>query len=165
MSIDPALAIRHIGFFVYPGFQIQDLSGPLAAFELAELDAGIKAYRCHVVSQAGGEIASSGGLKVITDSIPSTLDTLLVVGGEISDDPAGLPAITGHLAAAEKTARGASEASAPARSYLPRLACSTVVAQPRTGSTRASCSACFRKPGCSQTASSRKTGISGRRLA
>ncbi|WP_454724469.1 MULTISPECIES: GlxA family transcriptional regulator [Cupriavidus] len=102
IGMHPALAIRHIGFFVYPGFQIQDLSGPLAAFELAELGAGIKAYRCHVVSQAGGEIASSGGLKVITDSIPPTLDTLLVVGGEISDDPAGLPTITAHLSAAER---------------------------------------------------------------
>lgn len=100
--MNPSLALRHIGFFVYPGFQIQDLSGPLAAFELAESDAGTSPYRCHVVSDAGGEVVSSGGVRVMTDRMPSLLDTLLVVGGEVSEDPAMLPAIDAHLAAAQK---------------------------------------------------------------
>ncbi|QET01671.1 GlxA family transcriptional regulator [Cupriavidus pauculus] len=98
--MDASLALRHIGFFVYPGFQIQDLSGPLAAFELAGSGAGAPPYRCHVVSHAGGDVASSGGLRIMTSLMPSTLDTLLVVGGEVSDDPATLPAIDAHLATA-----------------------------------------------------------------
>lgn len=97
MDTSPA---QQIGFFVFPGFQVQDLSGPLAAFELAESHAGGPAYRCHVVSDTGGEVVSSGGLRVVTERMPSRLDTLLVVGGEVSDDPAMLPAIDGHLAAA-----------------------------------------------------------------
>ncbi len=54
---------------VFPGFQILDLGGPLAAFEVAGGIAGDEPYRTHVVSQGGGPITSSCGLEIATRAI------------------------------------------------------------------------------------------------
>ena len=81
---------RYIGIVVFPGFQIQDLSGPLAAFEMAEQTLG--AYRCHVLSTDGGAIASSSGLEVLTRKMRHrSYDTIIVAGGNVWGDPADLP--------------------------------------------------------------------------
>lgn len=78
----PRRATRDIAFLVFPGFQIQDLSGPLAAFEVAGEVAGDEPYRHHVVSQDGGSIASSSGLEIATKAVrPGVYDTFVVVGG------------------------------------------------------------------------------------
>jgi transcriptional regulator GlxA family with amidase domain len=75
---------RDVAFVVFPGFQIQDLGGPLAAFEVAGGHADGVPYRTHVVSRSGGPIASSSGLGVLTQAIrPEPYDTLLVMGGGI----------------------------------------------------------------------------------
>jgi len=77
---------RDVAFMVFPGFQIQDLSGPLAAFEFADGIAKGKPYRLHVVSQSGGTVASSCGLQVATEPVQSgAYDTFLVAG--YSADP------------------------------------------------------------------------------
>lgn len=92
---------REVGFIVYPGFQIQDLSGPLAAFEIAGDAAGCAAYRCHVVSLAGGLVASSSGLEVATQAIRlAPYDTLVVVGGSVPPDMSLLPALPEQLGGA-----------------------------------------------------------------
>ncbi len=99
--------VRDVAFMVFPGFQIQDLSGPLAAFELAAKAAPDRSYRMHVVSEHGGPIGSSCGLQVITRSIEATsYDTFLVVGGELSLDPNDLAkAWSGIVRDAASTAR------------------------------------------------------------
>ena len=72
---------REIGFLIFPGFQLLDLSGPLAAFEVAGRMAG-DAYSTRVMSLAGGAVASSSGLEVFSQAINETaLDTFIVVGG------------------------------------------------------------------------------------
>lgn len=71
---------RDVIFFVYPGFVLLDLSGPLEAFWTAE---GLRpgSYRPRVVSLAGGDVRSSTGLSVMTEAaVPGPVDTLLVVG-------------------------------------------------------------------------------------
>lgn len=74
---------RHIGFLVYPGFNILDLAGPLAAFDAAREAPATPAYRLHVLSEKGGPVASSAGVEVTTHAAPSRpLDTLVVVGGD-----------------------------------------------------------------------------------
>jgi len=85
-----------IALVVFPGFQIQDLSGPLAAFEIAgRLRQG---YRCHVVSANGGPVASSSGLEVMTRKIRSAVyDTVIVAGGNVWGDPGDLPPIAKRL--------------------------------------------------------------------
>lgn len=104
-------ATRDIAFLVFPGFQILDLSGPLAAFDTARrISTGIP-YRCHVVSLTGGGIVSSSGLEVVTRKIRSSAyDTLIVSGGGTSVDLHDLSAISAHLgkAAAKDTRRIAS---------------------------------------------------------
>lgn len=72
--------LRHVAFFVYPGFALLDLSGPLEAFAVAnERAAG--SYRLSVMSMEGGGVASSTGLKVETQRVTAQgIDTFVVVG-------------------------------------------------------------------------------------
>jgi transcriptional regulator GlxA family with amidase domain len=73
---------RDIGFLVFPGFQILDLSGPLAAFQLAGRLSSQEPYRLRVVSRCGGAVASSSGLEVLTQPVgDGFFDTFIVVGG------------------------------------------------------------------------------------
>lgn len=92
------VAEKEIAFFVYPGFQIQDLSGPLSVFEVAGTSFDGVPYRCDVVSLGGGLVASSSGLKVMTQKIrQAPYDTLIVMGGSIPADPALLPSLPEQL--------------------------------------------------------------------
>lgn len=72
---------RDIGFLVFPGFQLLDLSGPLAAFQVAGNLAPGEPYRLQVVSRQGGPIASSSGLEVVTRAAGGPFDTLILPGG------------------------------------------------------------------------------------
>lgn len=71
---------RHIVFFLYPGFLLLDLSGPLDAFSTTnQLHPG--SYRFSFVSLAGGQIESSAGVSVSTTAgQPSGVDTFVLVG-------------------------------------------------------------------------------------
>jgi transcriptional regulator GlxA family with amidase domain len=71
---------RHIAFFVYPGFVLLDLSGPLEAFSTAE-ETAPGSYRLTVMSLEGGEVDSSTRLKVMTEmAVADAIDTFVVVG-------------------------------------------------------------------------------------
>jgi transcriptional regulator GlxA family with amidase domain len=71
---------RHVVFYVYPGFVLLDLSGPLEAFSAAE-EMAPGSYRLSVMSLEGGEVDSSTGLKVITQkAMTRAIDTFVVVG-------------------------------------------------------------------------------------
>lgn len=97
---------RTIGFLVYPGFQLLDATGPIAAFEIAgRFSPG--AYRLTVLSKDGGLVASSSGLAVATTALADAppLDTLLVVGGEGVRTPATCPVIQAFVRQAARTAR------------------------------------------------------------
>lgn len=98
-NIDAIASPREVAFVVFPGFQIQDLSGPLSAFEIARDVAGNDPYRCEVVSISGEEIVTSSGLRVTTRKIEAKpFDTIIVVGGAVSTDPLELSPIADHLA-------------------------------------------------------------------
>ena len=60
---------RCIAFLVYPGFQILDAAGPLAAFEAAGAFVP-GAYRLVVLSRDGGLVASSGGTIESEHTVP-----------------------------------------------------------------------------------------------
>lgn len=73
---------RDVGFLVFPGFQLLDLSGPLAAFEVAASVLKEPSYKLRVLSLDGGAIASSSGLSVSTEAWTDDMfDTLVVPGG------------------------------------------------------------------------------------
>jgi len=72
----------HIGFLVFPGFNILDLAGPFAAFDIPRREVKPSPYRLTVFSESGGEVESAGGVSVNTLPIAKArLDTLVVIGG------------------------------------------------------------------------------------
>ena len=78
-------APRTIGFYVFPRFQLLDLSGPLAAFQAADGAAAAELYHPVVLSRAGGPVSPSVPLSVSTTVAKPrarALDTLVVVGGD-----------------------------------------------------------------------------------
>ncbi len=90
---------RCIAFLVYPGFQILDAAGPLAAFEAAgAFVAG--AYRLALLSRDGGLVASSSGASLATTAIADAPapDTLIVVGGDGVEAAADCPLTRGFVA-------------------------------------------------------------------
>jgi transcriptional regulator GlxA family with amidase domain len=83
---------RHVAFFVYPGFLLLDLSGPLEAFATAN-DLAPGSYRFSFMSIEGGEVESSSGLCVSTEAgVAAAIDTFIVAGdpglsdAAVSDD-------------------------------------------------------------------------------
>jgi len=74
--------MRTIGFLVFTDFNILDLAGPLAAFDVPRRAMHPAPYRLTTFSETGGPIVSSCGLAVETVKPGSgRLDTLVVVGG------------------------------------------------------------------------------------
>ena len=70
-----------IGFFVFPDFELLDLSGPLAAFGLAGRLAE-EPYRLSVVSAHGGLVRDLNGATIVTEALEDRrFDTLLIAGG------------------------------------------------------------------------------------
>lgn len=81
----PEKAVHRVGFFVYPGHQILDLAGPFCAFESVGTVCGRPLYALEVLSREGGLVRGSGGLPIATAPTDgATLDTLIVVGGQIA---------------------------------------------------------------------------------
>jgi transcriptional regulator GlxA family with amidase domain len=73
---------HRIGFYVYPGFQLLDLSGPLCAFECANAKTEGFQYSLDVVSASGGPVVCSAGVPVGARPMArQRFDTLIVVGG------------------------------------------------------------------------------------
>ncbi len=79
--------MRDIAFLIFPNFQLLDLTGPLAAFEVAGRIAG-KPYNLRTLSLVGGGVTSSVGLTVLAEQIDDEpMDTLIVVGGSACQTP------------------------------------------------------------------------------
>ncbi len=86
---DMSATPRQIGFLVFPDFQILDLTGPVAVFEVANGLAGMTAYTLRTISKPGGLVTSTAGLAVMTEpAVEFGYDTVLVSGGE------GAPAVS-----------------------------------------------------------------------
>ncbi|HEY2630595.1 MAG TPA: GlxA family transcriptional regulator [Usitatibacter sp.] len=72
----------HIGFLVFPNFNILDLSGPLAAFDVPRREVQPSPYKLTAFSELGGEVMSSCGVSVNTVALErARLDTFIAVGG------------------------------------------------------------------------------------
>ncbi|HWF99876.1 MAG TPA: GlxA family transcriptional regulator [Steroidobacteraceae bacterium] len=74
---------RRIAFFIFPGFQILDATGPIAAFEIAERYRP-GTYALRVIGVASGPVASSSSACLQASPLgrADTVDTLIVAGGE-----------------------------------------------------------------------------------
>lgn len=73
---------RKISFLVFPGFEMLDLSGPCAAFNLANESHGAN-YEIRVVSAQGGEVIERAGLRIASQPLTaaSSDETLIATGG------------------------------------------------------------------------------------
>lgn len=104
---------RHVAFLVFPGFQLLDLSGPLAAFQVASQrltgEGEAPPYTWEVLSEQGGLVTSSAGLGIATDAmppqVPTHIDTLLVAGGSGVWEARHSPVLRAFIAAAPGFAR------------------------------------------------------------
>src|SRR5512132_190274 len=72
----------NIGFLVFPDFNILDLSGPLAAFDVPRREIHPTPYRLTAYSLDGGPVTSACGVSVNTVPLRrAELDTFIAVGG------------------------------------------------------------------------------------
>jgi transcriptional regulator GlxA family with amidase domain len=99
-------APRRIAILVYPGFQILDATGPLAAFEIAGRHRP-ESYTVETVAAVAGPVASSSGLQVLAAGLPDPdgVDTLVVAGGEGSRRARFEPRVRDYVARAHGRVR------------------------------------------------------------
>lgn len=97
MNIPPELHTRAIDIWllVFPNFMLLDATGPIQVFSTANdeaRDAGrAPPYRIHLLAAGGGQVASSSGVSVVCEALPSAPPpggTVIVSGGRIADLPA-----------------------------------------------------------------------------
>ena len=72
--------MKRIGIVVFPGFQILDLVAA-SIFELANLERSEPAYQVRMLSEHGGSVCSSSGVRIETERFESpAFDTVIVTG-------------------------------------------------------------------------------------
>jgi transcriptional regulator GlxA family with amidase domain len=72
--------MQRIGFIVFPGFSVMSFAA-VSAFETANMLAGERKYDIHLLSESGGGVASSAGMRAETEPFgDADYDTLIVVG-------------------------------------------------------------------------------------
>ena len=74
---------HRLAFVLFPGFQLLDAAGPIAAFEIASQFVP-EAYSLRLSAARAGSVRSSSGVALEAKALPrySQMDTLLVVGGD-----------------------------------------------------------------------------------
>jgi len=89
--------MRRIAIVIFPGFQILDVTGPVAAFEIAGRFRP-DSYALHVLSADGGAVESSSGLPLAAAPLDDReYDTILVSGGDVARSMADLMRIVPWL--------------------------------------------------------------------
>eukprot|EP01035_Chromulina_nebulosa_P014070 gene14070-18623_t len=73
--------IRQLALVIFPDFQLLDVAGPIAVFEIAErIRPG--SYAVSVRAPGGGQVASSSGVQLTAEALGSgAYDTVMVSGG------------------------------------------------------------------------------------
>ncbi|WP_337186501.1 GlxA family transcriptional regulator [Phenylobacterium sp.] len=105
---------RNVGLVLFPGFQILDAAGPVAAFEIAErFRPG--SYAFTLLAPGGGEIESSSGVRMGARTLDDTrFDTVIVAGGDGTRSLSDLVAVVAWL----KTVEARRHASVCSGAYL-----------------------------------------------
>ncbi len=98
--------LRSLGLLIFPGFQLLDAAGPLAAFEIAGRY-GEDGYALSVLAMTEGEVKSSAGVTMNALSIERAppLDTLVVAGGSGAPQAAAEPAMLAFIRLMKRQAR------------------------------------------------------------
>jgi len=78
---------HRLALVLFPGFQLLDAAGPIAAFEIASRCVP-GAYALRISASKAGPVRSSSGVALEAEALPrrNQMDTLLVVGGDGADE-------------------------------------------------------------------------------
>ncbi|MET0272507.1 MAG: GlxA family transcriptional regulator [Phenylobacterium sp.] len=96
---------RKIAVVVFPGFQLLDAAGPIAAFEIAGRHVP-GTYDIEVVGPEAGATASSSGISLAAGGLPAApCDTIMIVGGDGTRSLPELATIVSWLKTAAPKAR------------------------------------------------------------
>jgi len=98
--------MKRTGVVVFPGFQILDMIA-VSVFELANIEAKQPVYEIELISEHGGQVRSSSGVRVDTVAFDDPAFDTVVVTGAMNVEPAspGLCAFLNRaLAASRRTA-------------------------------------------------------------
>jgi len=96
---------RRIAVVVFPGFQLLDAAGPIAAFEIAGRHRP-GAYELVVLAPVAGPVASSSGVKMAAEALDDgPIDTILVSGGDGTRSLPDLAKVVAWLKGAAPRAR------------------------------------------------------------
>ncbi len=88
---------RRIDVLIFPRFQILDVAGPIAVFEIAERFVP-GAYEIHVIAAEPGWVESSSPPALRTEPLPATApDTLIISGGNGTREPEVIGALLDHV--------------------------------------------------------------------
>ncbi|WP_342052709.1 MULTISPECIES: GlxA family transcriptional regulator [unclassified Cupriavidus] len=97
--------MHRIGFVVPNRFQMMSLAA-LTVFELAEIPMKGRCYDVHVLSEHGGPVESSGGMRLETEAFgDAAFDTVIVGSVTEVKMPAADSAVVRYVKAAAKTSR------------------------------------------------------------
>jgi len=73
---------RRLALVIFPGFQLLDAAGPIAAFEIAERYRP-DSYALSVLAPGGGQVASSSGVRFVAEPLAEgPFDTVMISGGD-----------------------------------------------------------------------------------
>lgn len=142
---------RKVVVVAYEGANLMDISGPLQAFSDARFGNGRPAYQVTLASEAGGPVVTDTGVKLEParlDRTVSSVDTLLVAGGDLKSPPVS----TGPVGSAP---------SAPGHSFSPSSVSWIAARRQRTGPSAAGPSASTRPSTSSPTRFLSSRAISG----
>jgi len=78
--------MRRVAFVVYPGYSVMALAAA-SVFETANMLEGQPLYDLRFVSEAGGPVQTSSGLRIESEPFKDASGDTLVVGGAIFDEP------------------------------------------------------------------------------
>lgn len=97
---------RDVAIIIYPGFQLLDAAGPIAAFDLAMRYYSKDAYRITTLAPEAGMVTSMSGVQLVAQAFHARAwDTIVVVGGEYEVQLEQTRAVANWVAAAAPTAR------------------------------------------------------------
>lgn len=96
-----------LGFLIYPGFQLLDAAGPIAAFEMPMRGMDPPPYVMKFLAKEAGLVTSTSGVAFMAEGLESAgqLDTLIVSGGWGTREAMEDPVILDFIRAQAKTAR------------------------------------------------------------
>jgi len=97
---------RRVVVLVFPGFQLLDAAGPIAAFEIAGYQKP-RSYELSVVASDPGNVRSSSGAALVAARFPRPprVDTLIVAGGDGSRTAMACPRTRRFITACAARAR------------------------------------------------------------